>query len=77
MQIKCSSKASLRWVSVLTSYQNQHYNSSDRAGTLNINLYTYTHTHTHTHTHMFPIHIVKAMVFPVVMYRCDLDNKEG
>ena len=23
------------------------------------------------------VHIVKAMVFPVVMYRCDLDHKEG
>ena len=24
------------------------------------------------------IHLVKAMIFPVVMYRCDeLDNKEG
>ena len=24
------------------------------------------------------VHLVKAMVFPVVMYRCDeLDNKEG
>ena len=22
-------------------------------------------------------HIVKAMVFPVVMYRCELDHKEG
>ena len=24
-----------------------------------------------------PVHIVKAMVFPVVMYRCELDHKEG
>ena len=23
------------------------------------------------------VHIVKAMVFPVVMYRCELDHKEG
>ena len=23
------------------------------------------------------IHIVKPMVFPVVMYRCELDHKEG
>ena len=23
------------------------------------------------------VHIVRAMVFPVVMYRCDLDHKEG
>ena len=22
-------------------------------------------------------HIVKAMIFPVVMYRCELDHKEG
>ena len=22
------------------------------------------------------VHIVKAMVFPVVMYRCELDHKE-
>ena len=36
MQIKCSSKASLRWVSMLTSYQNQHYNFPDTAGTPNI-----------------------------------------
>ena len=23
------------------------------------------------------VHIVKAMAFPVVMYRCELDHKEG
>ena len=23
------------------------------------------------------VHIVKVMVFPVVMYGCDLDHKEG
>ena len=23
------------------------------------------------------VHIVKTMVFPVVMYRCELDHKEG
>ena len=23
------------------------------------------------------VHVVKAMVFPVVMYRCELDCKEG
>ena len=23
------------------------------------------------------VHIVKVMVFPVVMYRCELDHKEG
>jgi len=23
------------------------------------------------------VHLVKAMVFPVVMYRCELDHKEG
>ena len=23
------------------------------------------------------IHLVKAMIFPVVMYRCELDHKEG
>ena len=23
------------------------------------------------------VHIVKAMVFPVIMYRCELDHKEG
>ena len=23
------------------------------------------------------VHIVKAMIFPVVMYRCELDRKEG
>ena len=23
------------------------------------------------------VHIVKAMIFPVVMYRCELDCKEG
>ena len=23
------------------------------------------------------VHMVKAMVFPVVMYRCELDHKEG
>ena len=23
------------------------------------------------------VHIVKAMVFPVVIYRCELDHKEG
>ena len=23
------------------------------------------------------VHIVKAMVFPVVMYGCELDHKEG
>ena len=23
------------------------------------------------------VHVVKAMVFPVVMYKCELDHKEG
>ena len=23
------------------------------------------------------VHIVKSMVFPIVMYRCELDDKEG
>ena len=23
------------------------------------------------------IHVVKAMIFPAVMYRCELDHKEG
>ena len=23
------------------------------------------------------VHIVKSMIFPVVMYRCELDRKEG
>ena len=34
---------------------------------------TYTHTHTHTHTKSLTIKvlIVKAMVFPMVMYRCE------
>ena len=44
-------------------------------------IYTHTHTHTHTHTYIYNYtylvilptkdHLVKAMVFPVVMYGCE------
>ena len=32
---------------------------------------THTHTHIHTYTHTLQVSIVKAKVFPVVMYRCE------
>ena len=50
-------------------------------GEIYIYIYIYIYKHTHTHTHIYiyiyiitlstKINIVKAMVFPVVMYGCE------